>query len=102
MPAGKYEAGAIAFGGVKREAHPLAAFDRAGLASYAADLTYLSEGTPLDQVLGEVAVDLKGKSDHAAITVVSDGKPTDVVGREVPEQLPLDAAQALAKLKSAS
>ena len=97
MPAGKYEAGAIAFGGVKREAHPLAAFDRAGLTSYAGDLTYLSEGTPLDQVLAEAGIDLKGKSDHAAITVVSDGKPTDVVGREVPEQLSLDAAQALAK-----
>jgi OOP family OmpA-OmpF porin len=97
MPAGKYDAGAIAFGGVKRETHPLAGFDRAGLASYAGDLTYLSEGTPLDQALAEAGASLKGKSDHAAITVVSDGLPTDVVGREVPEQRSLDAAAAIAK-----
>jgi OOP family OmpA-OmpF porin len=97
MPAGKYEAGAIAFGGVKREKHPLAALNRAGLSSWAGDLKYLSEGTPLDQVLGEAGASLKGKSDHAAITVISDGEPTDVVGREVPEQRSLDAAAALAK-----
>ena len=97
MPAGKYEAGAIAFGGVKREVHPLAPLDRAGLASYAGDLGYLSEGSPLDQALAEAAASLKGKSDHAAITVISDGKPTDVVGRKVPEQRSFDAASALAK-----
>jgi multidrug efflux pump subunit AcrA (membrane-fusion protein) len=33
--AGKYEAGAIEFGGVKRKVEPLAAFDRPALASYA-------------------------------------------------------------------
>jgi OmpA-OmpF porin, OOP family len=97
MPAGKYDAGAIAFGGVKRETHPLATFDRAGLASWAGDIKYLSEGTPLDQVLAEAGTALKGKSDHAAITVVSDGLPTDVVGRKVPEQRSLDAAKAIGK-----
>ena len=97
MPAGKYEAGAISFGGVKREVHELATFDRAGMASYAKDLRYLSEGTPLDQAFLEAGAALKGKGDNAAITVVSDGKPTDVVGREVPEQNVLDAAQAAAK-----
>src|SRR5258707_992014 len=38
MPAGKYEAGAIDFGGVKRKVEPLAAFDRPALASYAGGL----------------------------------------------------------------
>ena len=97
MPAGKYEAGANAFGGTAREVHPLGPFNRAGLASWASDSTYLSEGTPLDLALAEAGAELKGKSDHAAITVLSDGKPTDVVGREVPEQRSLDAAQALSK-----
>ncbi len=97
MPAGKYEASAIAFGGVKREVHPLAAFDRAGLADHAGDITYLSEGTPLHQVIAEAGASLKGKSDHAAITVISDGHPTDVVGRLVAQELTLDAAKAVAK-----
>jgi OmpA-OmpF porin, OOP family len=97
MPAGKYDAGAIAFGGVERQEHPLAPFDRKGLSSYANDLSYLSEGTPIDQALAEAGASLKGKSDHAAITVVSDGKPTDVVGRPVPEERVLDAAKAVAK-----
>src|SRR5262245_21253936 len=34
MPAGKYEAGAIEFGGVKRDSHPLGTFDRKALGSY--------------------------------------------------------------------
>jgi OOP family OmpA-OmpF porin len=97
MPAGKYDAGAIAFGGVRREVHPLASFDRAGLAAYASEVDYLSEGTPLDQALTEAGAFLKGKSDHAAITVISDGKPTDVVGVEVPAQRALDAAKAITK-----
>jgi OOP family OmpA-OmpF porin len=97
MPAGQYEAGAIEFGGVERNTHPLGSFDRAALSGYAGDIEYLSEGTPLDQALAEAGAELKGKSDHAAITVISDGLPTDVVGREVPEQQVLDAAQAAAK-----
>jgi OOP family OmpA-OmpF porin len=96
-PSGKYESGAIAFGGTRREVHTLAPFDRSAMASYAGDLTYLSEGTPLDQAFNEAGAELKGKSDHAAITVVSDGLPTDVVGREVPQQKVLDAAAAAAK-----
>ena len=97
MPAGKYQAGAIAFGGTAREVHPLAAFDRDGLSDWADDLSHLSEGTPIHAVLGEASAALKGKSDRAAITLVSDGKPTDVIGREVSEQLSFDAAKALAK-----
>lgn len=97
MPAGKYEAGAIEFGGVERDTHPLGSFDRAALSSYAGDIEYLSEGTPIDQALEEAGAVLEGKGDHAAITLVSDGRPTDVVGREVPEQQVLDAAQAAAK-----
>jgi OmpA-OmpF porin, OOP family len=97
MPAGKYEAGAIEFGGVARDTHPLGPFDRAALGDYAGDIDYLSEGTPLDQALAEAGAELKGKGDHAAITVVSDGLPTDVVGREVPEEQALDAAKAAGK-----
>jgi OOP family OmpA-OmpF porin len=97
MPAGKYEAGAIEFGGVARDTHPLGPFDRAALGNYAGDIDYLSEGTPLDQALAEAGAELKGKGDHAAITVVSDGLPTDVVGREVPDEHVLEAAKAAAK-----
>jgi OmpA-OmpF porin, OOP family len=97
MPAGKYDAGAIEFGGVKRDIHPLGALDRAKLGSYAGGIKYLNEGTPLDRVLNEAGAALRGMSDHAAITVVSDGLPTDVIGQPVPEQRVLDAAQAAAK-----
>jgi OOP family OmpA-OmpF porin len=97
MPAGKYEAGAIEFGGWKRVTHPLGTFDRAALASYAGDMKYLNEGTPLDKVLKEAGDDLRGKGSRAAITVVSDGLPTDVIGQPVKEQSVLDAAQAAAK-----
>jgi len=97
MPAGKYEAGAINFGGWKRKNQALGTFDRTALGSYASDLTHLSEGTPIDEVFGEVGDELKGKRDHAAITVISDGLPTDVVGGKVPEQRALDAAAAAAK-----
>jgi OmpA-OmpF porin, OOP family len=97
MPAGKYDAGAIEFGGVKREVHQLGTFDRNALASYAGDLDYLSEGTPLDEALEEAGAAIAGKGDHAAITVESDGLPTDVVGRPVKEEDVLNAAKAAAK-----
>ena len=97
MPAGKYEAGAIEFGGVKRDTHKLGTFDRSALRSYAGGIKYLSEGTPLHEAFGEAGTELKGKGDHAAITVVSDGKPTDVVGRPVPDDRVLEAARAAAK-----
>jgi OOP family OmpA-OmpF porin len=97
MPSGSYQAGAIEFGGWKRDEHPLGTFDRSALGSYAGGLKYLNEGTPLDQALKEAGDDLKGKKDHAAITVISDGLPTDVVGRPVPEKDVLAAAQTAAK-----
>jgi OOP family OmpA-OmpF porin len=97
MPAGKYEAGAIEFGGVERDTHSLGTFDRAALGEYAGDLEYLSEGTPIDKAFAEAGTVLAGKGDHAAITVVTDGLPTDVVGRPVPEEQVLDAAKAAAK-----
>jgi len=101
MPAGNYEAGAIEFGGTKRNVHPLGAMDRSALNSYAGDMKYLSEGTPLDQALKEAGTALAGKSDRAAVTVISDGRPTDVVGRELPEggseQRALEAAQGIQK-----
>jgi OOP family OmpA-OmpF porin len=96
MPAGKYEAGAIEFGGVKRDTHALGTFDRAALGDYAGDLEYLSEGTPIDKAFTEAGAVLAGKSDNAAITVVTDGLPTDVVGRPIPEEQVLDAAKAAA------
>jgi von Willebrand factor type A domain len=95
MPAGNYEAGTIVFGGVKRDNYDLGALDRAKLASHSAELKDLREGTPLDQALAEAGEAIHGKSDHAAITVISDGKATDVIGREVPEQQVLDAAAAV-------
>src|SRR5262249_1793832 len=97
MPTGKYEAGALQFGGVQRDSKPLKSFDRSALGAYAGDIKYLSEGTPLDQALLEAGAQLHGKSDNAAITVVSDGKPTDVIGRPVKEKQVLDAAAAAAK-----
>jgi OOP family OmpA-OmpF porin len=95
MPEGRYEAGAIAFGGVNREAQPLAPFDRRSLSSHANELRYLSEGTPIDQVILEAGEQLKGKKGQAAITLISDGLPTDVGGREVPPERAIDAAKAV-------
>jgi OOP family OmpA-OmpF porin len=96
MPDGRYEAGSIAFGGVNREATPLAPFDRGGLANHAGDLRYLSEGTPIDQAIREAGALLEGKKGKAAITLISDGIPTDVGGRDVAPEQVLDAAKEVA------
>lgn len=96
MPEGRYEAGSIVFGGINREAQPLAPFDRSSLARHAGDIKYLSEGTPIDQAIREAGTQLQGKKDHAAITLLSDGLPTDVGGREVPPEKALDAAREVA------
>jgi hypothetical protein len=74
----------------------LAPQDRDALGGYASGLSHLAEGSPLYAALAEAGDDLSGKSGHAAITVVSDGVPTDVGGREVPEERTLDAARAIA------
>lgn len=96
MPEGDYEAGSIAYGGFRREVHPLAPLDRSGLGGYAGGLSHLAEGSPLYAALAEAGDEFGSKSGHAAITVVSDGVPTDIGGRDVPEATTLDAARAVA------
>jgi OOP family OmpA-OmpF porin len=97
MPDGRYEAGAIAFGGDEREIHPLAVFDRAALSAWAGNQTYLSGGTPLDEVLTEAGIAREGKREQAAITVVSDGLPTDPETGDARKELTLEVAAKLAK-----
>ena len=77
MPNGNYQAGAIAFGGFDREVQPVAAFDRAKLSAWACKQTYLKGGTPLDHVLKDAGLAREVKRGRAAITVVSDGWPSD-------------------------
>lgn len=72
MPDGTYQTGSVAFGGYARDGKALAAFDRTALKQSAAGLAHLSEGTPLDRVIGEVGKELEGKSGRAAIVVFSD------------------------------
>ena len=95
MPDGSYQAGAISFGGVRREVHELAALDRGALEGYARGLSHLSEGTPIYAALAEAGQALEGHSDHAAITLVSDGQPTDPFGRDVAPEKSFDAARKL-------
>jgi len=97
MPNGSYEAGTTAFGGLRRDAHPLSSFDRSGLASHAAGLPYLSEGTPIHSVLAEAGAALEGKDGRAAVTLISDGSPSDAWGRDVDDATALEAAQAMAE-----
>ena len=97
MPDGTYQSGAVAFGGYDREGTSLAPFDRSKFRSAADDLSYLSEGTPIDRVIGEVGEELAGKKGRAAVVIFSDGEPTDPVGRSLDEQKVLDAAANLSK-----
>jgi OOP family OmpA-OmpF porin len=97
MPNGTYQSGAVAFGGYKREGQDLSTFNRSNLRTTADDMSYLSEGTPIDRVLGEVGKELAGKSGRAAVVIFSDGEPTDPVGRDLDHQKVLDAAALLAK-----
>ena len=97
MPDGTYQSGSVAFGGYDREGSELATFNRSEFQATADGLNYLSEGTPIDRVLGEVGAALDGKSGRAAVVVFSDGEPTDPVGRALDEQTVLDAAANLAK-----
>ncbi len=95
MPDGSYEAGAVSFGGYARDRHALAGFDRSGLASWASGLEYVSEGTPLDRVFGELAETAKGKGSQAAVVLFSDGIPTDPIGQDMDASQALEAAKAL-------
>lgn len=95
QPDGSYEQGGTAFGGYQRQTQPLAPFNRADSKARTAEIRHLSEGTPLDRVLGEVGQDLSGKTGRASVVVFSDGLPTDPVGREIAQQKVLEAAGAL-------
>ncbi|MEM7408766.1 MAG: OmpA family protein [Myxococcota bacterium] len=95
MPEGSYDAGAIAFGGFKRETDALARFDRNRVVTHAESLTHLSEGTPLHKAVSEAGAALTEKSGTAAVVVYSDGVVTDEVGREVDPSEVLAAADAL-------
>lgn len=97
MPEGRYQAGSIGFGGVRRDSYDLASFDRSGLAGHAEGLSYLSEGTPLYAALSEAGEALEGQKGRAAITVLSDGLVTDPFGNAVAEELTLDAARGVAE-----
>ena len=76
-----WEAGSIGFGGGDRIVQPLGAFDRAALAANAAALVPLGSidgrggETPYRHVFGEVAAALEGRSGHAAVVLISDGRP---------------------------
>ena len=93
MPDGGYDAGSISFGGVKRENYDVARFDRSGLQSYAGNLAYLNEGTPIHTVISEARAALGDSRGRAALVLLSDGQPSDIGGRSVPESVPLDAAR---------
>ena len=95
MPSGGYEAGVVNFGGFEREVHDLARFDRRALDRYAEGMTRLNEGTPIHLALAEAGEALDGKRGRAAIVLISDGLPTDEIGRDVDPALALDAARAL-------
>src|SRR5262245_42685450 len=91
MPDGRYDTGAITFGGFERQNAPLARFDRRRVTADAANVKHLAEGTPIHKAIDEAGAQLSGKSDRAAIVLYSDGRPTDEIGREVDPQLSYDA-----------
>lgn len=95
MPEGGYDAGAIAFGGFRREADALAPFQRARVVAHAESLTHLSEGTPLDKAIAEAGQSLEGQAGTAAVVIYSDGQVTDEVGREIDEARVFDAVSSV-------
>lgn len=95
MPDGNYEAGAVNFGGYARENLDLGRYSRSNFQGYAGAISDLNEGTPIHKALAEAGEALKGKTGRAAVVLVSDGVPTDEVGRDVPGSLSLEAASAL-------
>lgn len=96
MPDGSYEVSVITFGGVDRDIIEQASFNRGALGDYAANVEYLDDGTPLHTVLREASTGLQGKGSKASVVVVTDGLPSDAIGRAVSSELALSAARDLA------
>jgi OOP family OmpA-OmpF porin len=95
MPEGSYEVGVIAFGGIDRDVYAPAVFDRELVVTYVEEIDHLDDGTPLHIVLAETQEYLVGRGSKAAVIVVTDGLPSDVIGRDVPSKLVFDAARKL-------
>ena len=97
IPEGDYETATINFGGYARQSTPLSNFSRDRLASEAASLSHLDEGTPIHRALAEAGQLLEGRSGRAAVVLFSDGALTDEVGRDLDPQRALDAAADIAE-----
>jgi OOP family OmpA-OmpF porin len=97
MPQGDYQTGSIAFGGFHRANAPLARFERTRVTAEAAEIVHLDEGTPIHKAIAEAGDALAGKSGRAAIVLYSDGKITSEGGKEIDQQLALDAVKAVQK-----
>ena len=95
VPAGRYEAGTLAFGGFNRQTTPLSPFDRATLEANAARIEHLKAGTPIHKVLGEAGDSLATKKGRAAVVIFSDGVATDEFGRPIADDVVLGAARRL-------
>ncbi len=96
VPAGRYEAGTVAFGGFERQTTPLSPLDRSTLEANAARLEHLRGGTPIHKVLGEARDSLSSEKGRAAVVIFSDGLATDEFGRAVEDERVVEAAREVA------
>ncbi len=98
MPNGSYNAANINFGGFKRDATPLAAFNRPTLGTAAKDATWLEGTTPIaDVIQTDLGGLIGGSAGRAAVVLISDGRATDYAGREGGGDSAVAAASVLAK-----
>ena len=98
MPNGSYNAANIEFGGFKREATPLAAFNRPTLGTAAKDAVWLEGTTPMaDVIQTDLGGLIGGSAGRAAVVLISDGRATDYAGREGGGDSAVEAASVLAK-----
>ena len=101
MPNGSYSAGHVHFGGFKREATGMAAFNRSTLATVAKDAAWLEGTTPIADVIAtDLAGLIGGSAGRAAVLLISDGRATDYAGREGMGDGAVASALALAKGRS--
>jgi Mg-chelatase subunit ChlD len=63
---------------------------------YSGALSELREGTPTHAALAEAGTPLAGQKGRAAVVLISDGLPTDEIGRPVAADLSLQAAKEVA------